>query len=135
MSPVAGVPLTPSTLPQQGPQASCDPRDREPHQPQDGSVNVCGGRGLTVTAESRPPSPAPRAATCSCMRSATRDRGGGGGWWGTTIHSSPLVPAPSPAALLVSHALSDLCKPPGLPEPQLLICMGIVNSRPCRPRW
>lgn len=61
MSPVARVPLTLSTLPQQGPQASCDPRDREPCQPQDGSVNVCGGRGLTVTVESRPPLPAPQA--------------------------------------------------------------------------
>lgn len=61
MSPVAGVPLTLSTLPQQGPRASCDPRDREPCQPQDGSVNVCGGRGLTVTVKSRPPLPAPRA--------------------------------------------------------------------------
>lgn len=77
-SPVAGVLLTPNTLPQPGPQASCDLRDREPHQPQGGSVNVCGGRGLTVTAESRPPFPAPRAATCSCSRSATGDRGGGG---------------------------------------------------------
>lgn len=135
MSLVAGVPLTLSTLPQQGPQASCDPRDREPCQPQDGSVNVCGGRGLTVTVESRPPLPAPRTRHLQLHALCHGGPRRGGGGWGTTIHSSPPVPAPNPSALLISHALSALCKPPGLPEPQLLICTGIVNSRPCRPRW
>lgn len=51
-----------------------------------------------------------------------------------------LVPVPSPAVLLPSHSLGDLCKLCGLSEPQLLICTVNVAAGPaaqagCQHLW